>query len=324
MGQIFLITFPFFALILCGYAATRRGLLPLNAIPGLNAYVLYFGLPCMLYRFAANLKISELFDIHAIVVYLICAVVVVGLTIATTLGKRNGWNDAAFGALVAAFPNSGFMGMPMIVSLFGPDKVGPVVVSISVDMIITSSVCIALSRLGSKDGNVLQTVGRVLKGVAVNPLPWAVTLGAVASAYSITLYGPLDDVVRMFAQSCSPIALFTIGAMLARPPAGKQAGHSRLLESGWLRLDVNLIVVYKLLLHPALVFGVGWAYTHMGFALSPEVLTMLIITATLPSASSITVLAERYGADSQRIAQIVLISTVFAFITFSVAVKYLR
>jgi hypothetical protein len=48
---ILLITFPFFALVLCGYVAARRGMLPLEAIPGLNAFVLYFALPCMLYRF---------------------------------------------------------------------------------------------------------------------------------------------------------------------------------------------------------------------------------------------------------------------------------
>jgi Membrane transport protein len=52
--HILLITFPFFALVLCGYVAARRGLLPPAAIPGLNAFVLYFALPCMLYRFGAN------------------------------------------------------------------------------------------------------------------------------------------------------------------------------------------------------------------------------------------------------------------------------
>ena len=31
-----------------------------------------------------------------------------------------GWNDAAFGALGAAFPNTGFMGMPLLVALLRP------------------------------------------------------------------------------------------------------------------------------------------------------------------------------------------------------------
>ena len=54
MLSILLVTFPFFALVLCGYLAARRGLLPQAAIPGLNAFVLYFALPCMLFRFGAD------------------------------------------------------------------------------------------------------------------------------------------------------------------------------------------------------------------------------------------------------------------------------
>ncbi len=53
MLPILAITFPFFALVLCGYLAVRRALLPLAAIGGLNSFVLYCALPCMLYRFGA-------------------------------------------------------------------------------------------------------------------------------------------------------------------------------------------------------------------------------------------------------------------------------
>jgi malonate transporter len=36
--------------------------LPESAIPGLNAFVLYFALPCMLFRFGANTPILELLN----------------------------------------------------------------------------------------------------------------------------------------------------------------------------------------------------------------------------------------------------------------------
>jgi malonate transporter len=71
---ILLITFPFFALVLCGYLAARRGMLPLEAIPGLNAFVLYFALPCMLFRFGSSTPVAQLLDIAAVAVYLpVCA-----------------------------------------------------------------------------------------------------------------------------------------------------------------------------------------------------------------------------------------------------------
>ncbi len=101
MLSVLLITFPFFALVACGFAATWRGVLPQAAIPGLNAFVLYFALPCMLFRFGAQTPIAQLLDVGVSVVYLLCALLMVGATVALTL-RRVGWNDAAFGALVAA------------------------------------------------------------------------------------------------------------------------------------------------------------------------------------------------------------------------------
>ena len=119
MLSVLLITFPFFALVLCGYLAARRGVLPQPAIPGLNAFVLYFALPCMLYRFGASTPIAQLLDPAVAGVYLLCALVMVGAAVALTRSTRIGWNDAAFGALVAAFPNTGFMGVPLLVALLG-------------------------------------------------------------------------------------------------------------------------------------------------------------------------------------------------------------
>ena len=62
MLHILLITFPFFALVLCGYVAAKRRLLPLEAIPGLNSFVLFFALPCMLYRFGSTTPLAQLLD----------------------------------------------------------------------------------------------------------------------------------------------------------------------------------------------------------------------------------------------------------------------
>ena len=45
MQAILAVTIPFFALVVAGYLAAWRGVLPDSAIPGLNAFVLYFALP---------------------------------------------------------------------------------------------------------------------------------------------------------------------------------------------------------------------------------------------------------------------------------------
>ena len=320
MQQILLVTFPFFALVLCGYLAGRRCMLPLEAIPGLNTFVLYFALPCMLYRFAAETPIAKLLDVGAFAIWVVCALVMVALTVATTKKGAVGWNDASFGALVAAFPNSGFMGMPLLVSLLGARAAAPAMVPLAVDMVITSSLCIALSRLSAANaGGARQAAVNALKSVMVNPLPWAIVLGGLSSATGLLPYKPLMRVVEMLADAGSPTALFTIGAVLARSQMAVKAQHPERRGLG----DVPLIVLYKLLVHPALIFLVGTLAIALGLPLDPFTLTVLVLVAALPSASNVPMLTERFGADTGRVARVVLISTACAFLTFSAAVALL-
>ena len=316
MLSVLSVTFPFFALVLCGYLATRRGLLPLAAIPGLNSFVLFFALPCMLYRFGASTPIAQLLDPVVLGVYLACALVVVGGTVLATRRGRIGWNDAAFGALVAAFPNTGFMGVPLLVTLLGAQAAGPAIVTILVDMVITSSLCIALSRL---DGAGTQGVGpalrSALRGVLTNPLPWAIALGGLASALQWHLPGPLHKTIALLADAASPVALFTIGAVLAR---SQMNAHEQVRVA-----DYVPVALVKLFVHPLLVWAAGHAAIRAGLPLSPFAHTVLVLVAALPSASNVSLLAERFGAHNGRVARIILVSTALAFLSFSGAVALL-
>jgi malonate transporter and related proteins len=319
MQQILLVTVPFFALVLCGWVVARARLLPLEAIPGLNAFVLFFALPCMLYRFAATTPIVRLLDPTVSTVYLLCALLMVALTVVTTRRGAVGWNDASFGALVAAFPNSGFMGVPLLVALLGQSAAGPAIVALAIDMIVTSSLCVALSRLnGANEQGASRAVGNALKGVLMNPLPWSIGLGCLTAATGFELWEPAGNTVGMLADGASPVALFTIGAVLARPQKAAAMG-----ETGSGFSDVPLVVFYKLVVHPALVLGVGKLAQTIGVPLDGFALTVLVLIAALPSASSIPMLAERFDADAGRIARIVLFATAASFVSFSAAMALL-
>ena len=314
MLSILAITFPFFALVLFGFVATRRGVLPLAAISGLNTFVLYFALPCMLYRFGAQTPIAQLLDPVAASVYLCVGLLMVAGTVVLTF-QRWGWNDAAFGALVAAFPNSGFMGVPLLVALLGAWSAGPVILTMAIDMMVITSLCIALSRLGQGEGGAAQALRNALKGMLTNPMPWSIALGAVASAYAFELPGPIDKTVAMLAGAASPVALFTIGAVLARSQMNQQ-------EQVAARHYVP-IALAKLVLHPLLMWLACWAAVAGGWKMSPSTMTALVLVAALPSASNVSLLTERFGAHGGRVARIILVSTALAFVTFAAAVALL-
>jgi malonate transporter and related proteins len=311
--QILLITFPFFALVLCGYVAARRGLLPQAAIPGLNTFVLYFALPCMLYRFGAGTPIAQLLNPAVFLVYLLCALIMVSFTMAATLSQRIDWNNAAFGSLVAAFPNTGFMGVPLLVALLGAQAAGPAIVTIMVDLLITSSLCIALSRLDAADKHGASVALRnALKGMLSNPMPWAIVAGAASSLLGLEPIKPVMQTIGLLADAASPVALFSIGAVLAR---------SQMTSTDPTPLaDYVPVAMKKLILHPLLVLLVGSSAISLGVPLDRFSLTVIVLVAALPSASNVSLLAERFGANNGRIARIILVSTALAFFTFSGAV----
>ena len=325
MQAILAVTVPFFALVLLGWLGARSRVLLASAIPGLNAFVLYFALPCMLFRFGSSLPLARLADPALLTLYLASAILVIGLTIALTLRRRGDdsgvdLRDAAFGALVAAFPNAGFMGVPLLVALLGEAAAGPVIGAIVVDLVVTSTLCLALAQShvrqadagdagnGSEQG-LLRGAVLSLRSALTNPLPWAIAAGAGFAATGLVPPAPVVQIVRMLGDAATPVALFTIGAVLFR--AG-QHSHTRTPPGRYLP-----VALVKLVLHPALVYGGGTAAAALGAPVPPFGLMVLTLTAALPSASNAALLAERYGADNGRITRIIMASTVLAFATFS-------
>jgi malonate transporter len=101
-----------------------------------------------------------------------------------------------------------------------------------------------------------------LRGVLVNPMPWAILLGALASSWlQLELPGPVMQTIGLLADAASPVALFTIGAVLARSQMrARRAGPPRSMP---LR-DYVPVAVIKLLLHPLLVLLVGHGCDPLG------------------------------------------------------------
>jgi predicted permease len=187
-------------------------------------------------------------------------------------------------------------------------------------MVVTSSLCVALSRLDDGQGHgraaMLDAARKALRGVAANPMPWAILGGALASYLEWRLPAPVEKTAWLLADAASPVALFTIGAVLARSQI--QASHPMPVS------DYLPVALMKLLLHPLLVLAVGATAMQWGAGLSPFALTVMVLTAALPSASNVSLLAERMGADNGRIARIILVTTAASFLSFSAAVSLVQ
>ena len=97
-------------------------------------------------------------------------------------------------------------------------------------------------------------------------MPWAIVLGALASALQISLPAPLMQTPGLLADAASPVALFTIGAVLAR---------SQLNSSVRTPLTHQLpVTVIKLIIRPVLVGLSGLSAFALGLPLDRFALTV--------------------------------------------------
>ena len=117
------------------------------------------------------------------------------------------------------------MGVPMLATLLGTASVGPVMLTMLIDVFVTSTLCVGLSRL---DSSGLDSMGRAfrqaLTRAASNPMPWAILFGILVNVFDLELWMPVDKTIDMLADAATPAALFTIGAMLARSKMNSTTG----------------------------------------------------------------------------------------------------
>jgi malonate transporter and related proteins len=305
MIEIFLKTLPFFALIALGYQAGRTGFFTAEATAYLTKFVFYFALSAMLFNFAANLSISEIFNWWFVAAYLMGCGIVYLLATVVAMIRRVGIAEAAVEAQCAVIGNTGFLGVPMLVALMGEAAAGPILMVLTIDLVVFSSL-ITILITGSRDGRMsLDVLKTVALGLVKNPMIVAISLGLIFSSLSLPVPDVANEFLSILGAAATPGALFAIGASLATKSA------ERMTIAAWLSFC-------KLILHPA---AVAFAALVL-FPVAAFDAAVMIAAASLPVAGNVYILAQNYGVAPHRVSASILISTAFSIVTVSLVIAW--
>ncbi|MEM6371168.1 MAG: AEC family transporter [Pseudomonadota bacterium] len=306
MLAILLETLPFFALIAVGYWAGRTGFFTQEATAYLTKFVFYFALSAMIFRFAANLELAQVWNGRLVAAYLSGTVVV--YLIATAVGIIRGLDvqTNAVEAQCAVIGNAGFLGLPMLALLFGERAIGPVMLVLATDLIVFSSLIVILITVG-RDGRMSLSILRTIAvGLVRNPMIVAMSLGLLWAGLEFPIPQPMNDFLTILGGAATPGALFAIGASLA----GKST--ERVEIAIWLSFC-------KLFLHPLVVA----IYAIFVFNVEPFGASMIIACAAMPVAGNIYMLAQHYGVAPQRVSAAILVSTTFSVTTLTAVIAWI-
>jgi predicted permease len=300
MIPVLLQTLPFFALIGLGYMAGRTGFFTEEATAYLTKFVFYFALSAMLFRFAANLEVGEVFSWPFVLAYLSATTCVYLLVTAVALIRRRGIAEAAVEAQCGVIGNVGFLGVPMLVLLLGEAAIGPVMLVLAVDLIVFGSLIVILI-VGSREGRLSPRIFRtVIRGLLANPMIVSIALGLGYASTGLAIPGPVAEFLAILGAAATPGALFAIGASLASKSA------ERMGVAVWLSTS-------KLILHPAAVAVAALVI----FPVEPYAAGVMIAAAALPVAGNVFILAQHYRVAPHRASAAILVSTAVSVLTVS-------
>jgi len=300
--EIFLKTVPFFALIGCGYGAAISGLFRGEAVAHLTKFVFYFALSAMLFRFASSLSLQEIFELNFVLAYTLSSLVVYVLVTIVAMWRGISVAEAAVEAQCSVIANVGFLGLPMLVLLWGEAVAGPLLMLLTIDLILFGSLIVILIT-ASRGKFGFGTFTTVLGGLVRNPMILAMIAGLAWSTAGLSQPRPMQEFLELMGAAATPCALFAIGASLA----GRSA--ERVSVALWLSSA-------KLVLHPVAVAIAALVL----FPVEPFAAAVMIACAAMPTAGNIYIIAQHYEVAPMRVSSTILVSTVISVVTLSLVI----
>ncbi|HVT50499.1 MAG TPA: AEC family transporter [Dongiaceae bacterium] len=302
MEAIIDVVLPVFAIIAAGWLCGRLGLLGDDASQALNGFVYFAALPALFFGSMATVPLAETLNLPFILDFM-GTVVVLGL-LTWAIGRRffPGKGEVlGLQNMSALFANTGYMGIPLLLTAFGSVGKLPAIIATVLNGAIVMAFYIALVEYHQSDA---EHRGKVFAdaalGVVKSPLVISAALGILWSGIGLPVPVFLAKFCEILGAAAPPSALFAMGLFLV----GKSfRGDMK---------EIGMLTALKLAVHPLLAWGMlilvpldaVWAQA------------LLVLTA-LPTGSLVFVLSSRYGVYTQRSTGVILASTLASVASLS-------
>ena len=301
MLAILNVVLPVFGIILAGYLCGRFRLLGEASSEALNRFVYFLALPALFFISTARVGVGDVLNWRFLAGYGGGVIVTAAVAV---LGARRLFPNrlAALGlhGLAAIFANTGYMGIPLLVTAFGPAAALPAIIATVLNGAVIMAVGIFIVEIDlSRDRGAGVVVFDALLGVVKSPL----VLSAAGGIFCSTLGLPVPEAVARFCDilgaAAPPAALFAIGLFLV----------GRSLTAGF--AETSWLVLHKLLLQPLVTAAIVFALLPMERLWAASA----VVLAALPTGSLVFVLAQQYGVYVERSTAAILVSTVLSVVT---------
>lgn len=307
MSSISTILLPIFGLIAIGYLCRRTGLFGPYAATELNRFVVWLCLPALLFNTTATASWQQLWHPQFIAACSMSTLLIFALTLLYRRRKTASLVDASIDGLSAAYANTGYIGIPLCLLVFGDEGLEPALIATLIVVCVLFSIAVTCLEIGLQSANNLgEAILKVLAALAKNPLVIAPLLGSSWNLAGFELASPASQLLDTLAVATAPCALVSLGLFLGTKTNGKTEGASAL-------------VLIKLLLHPLLT----WFLAFYVFSLPALWAKSAVLLSALPTGTGPYMLAEFYRREANLVSRTILISTLGSLLTLTACLYWL-
>lgn len=201
---------------------------------------------------------------------------------------------------LTVFSNCGFMGFPVLESIFGSIGVfyGSMYV-IPFNILTLSYGVMVFTGKSDKD---------TIKKILTHPMIISVGIGMILFLFQIKLPMPVNKAVSMVGSMTSPLSMLIVGALLAVIP----------LKEMFKGLAVYYGSAIRLIILPLLVFAILSL-----LRLPKEVLQVCVTLTAMPAAANTAIFSEKYDGDAGLASRCIGISTILSIFTIPLIILLL-
>lgn len=289
-----------FLLIITGYLLGQLKMITKEMIQSLTSFILNIALPAliiagmMIPRTPEKLKDSVLMLVIAFSIY--AASFLIGKLVTKMIKPPKAHQGIYEFSLM--FSNVGFMGFPVIATIFGDEAIFYAVIFNIAFITLAYTVGVSLVNTSGKDHKIsIKTF--------VNPGVIGSVVGYGLFALAIPVPEIITGVVSLVGNTTTPLSMLVTGAMLSTLPLSQ-------MFSNW---RIYIISIIRVFVFPLIVFVVFKYILQIDHIM---LIGVSVIVTGMPVAANAALIAQEYGSAPEVASQCVFISTLISVISIPV------
>lgn len=288
-----------FAMMVIGFVAFRLNLLDAPACSKLSSLIVHILNPAIIINGVLGKDASKAGDLIAqnfvLIVLLFAILIVLSAPIAKLLRVKR--EQRSLYQMMTIFSNVGFMGIPVVSSIYGADAVIYVSFYILVYNLLLYSLGVWLIGRGSEQGVKFSIKKMCNTGVL------ACLISFLIFGLKIETPAAVNTFMGYVGNSAIPMSMIVIGASMAQADLKETFSDGKML----LYCAVKLIAI-----------PVAMAVLVQFMPFDPLLEGVFIIMMAMPVGSVVTLLAEEYGADRTLSSRGIVMTTVLCVVTLPI------